>query len=81
MNLVSLKDARKHLGDWVGKAERGTPVTITRRGREVACLVPMTKKIRRPLPDLTLFRASIKVRVRGGSLTDELLAMRREERD
>ena len=31
-----------------------------------------------PLPDLTEFRASVKIK--GRSLTDELLAMRREER-
>ncbi len=78
MNPVNLKEARKHLGDLVGKAELGTSVTITRRGRKVARLVPIEKKSLKPLPDLTLFRALITVE--GRSLTDELLAMRREER-
>ncbi len=78
MNSVNLKEARKHLGNLVEKAERGTPVTLTRRGREVVRLVPIEKASTKPLPDLTSFRASIKVK--GKTLTDELLIMRREER-
>jgi prevent-host-death family protein len=78
MNSVNLKEARKHLGNLVDKAERGTSVTITRRGRKVARLVPMEKESHQSLPDLALFRASIKVK--GGSLTDALLSMRLEER-
>ena len=78
MNPVNLREARRRLGDLVGAAERGESVIITRRGRKVARLVPIGKKFLKQLPDLTRFRASIKVK--GGSLTDELLAMRREDR-
>jgi prevent-host-death family protein len=73
-----LKEARKNLGELVGAAEHGESTTITRRGRQVARLVPIEKKVSGRLPDLTQFRASIKMK--GKSLTDELLAMRNEER-
>ncbi len=78
MNSINLKEARKHLGDLVAEVERGASVAITRRGRKVARLVPMEKESPQSLPDLALFRASIKVK--GGSLTDALLSMRHEER-
>ena len=78
MNTVKLKEARSHLGELVNAAERGESVVITRRGRDVALLVPAPRRAVKPLPDLSDFRASIKVR--GGSLTSELMAMRKEER-
>jgi prevent-host-death family protein len=78
MNQVSMKEARKRLGVLVQAAERGETVTITRRGRKVARLVPAAKKSIKGLPDLTGFRASLKVG--GRSLTEELLAQRKEER-
>jgi len=78
MATVKLSEARKRLSELVRAAERGESVTITRRGREVARIVPAEKKPLKPLPDLTDFRASIKIK--GRSLTEELLAMRREER-
>ena len=78
MSTVSIREAREHLSDLVAAAERGEAVTITRRGKKVARLVPLAAKKSRGLPDLSEFRASIKVK--GRSLTDELLAMRREER-
>ena len=79
MSPVSLKRARERLGDLVRAAERGEPVVITRRGREVARLVPVERSRRRGLPDLSAFRASLKVS--GKSLTRELLDLRDEERD
>ena len=39
MRAISLKEARKHLGDLVRAAERGESIVITRRGRGVARLV------------------------------------------
>ena len=79
MDQVSLKEARRRLSDLVRAAERGESVTITRRGRRVARLVPVEDEPgRKGLPDLSKFRASIKTK--GRSLTDELLAMRQEER-
>jgi prevent-host-death family protein len=78
MNTINAKEARKKLGDLINAAERGESVVITRRGKKVAELGPVRKRSRRGLPDLTAFRASIKVK--GRSLTEELLAQRREER-
>lgn len=78
MDRVNMIEARKRLSELVRAAERGESITITRRGKEVARIVPAGEKPLKPLPDLTEFRASNKVK--GLSLTDELLAMRREER-
>lgn len=78
MGKVSMKEARERLSELVRAAEHGEATTITRRGKEVARIVPAEQKSLKPLPDLTEFRASIKVK--GRSLTEELLAMRREER-
>ena len=78
MGPVSLKDARKRLGDLVRAAENGETTVITRRGKTVARIAPVEKKPVKGLPDLTEFRASIKIK--GRSMTEELLAMRREER-
>lgn len=78
MGPVSIKEARQHLSDLVDAAERGETIVITRRGKEVARLAPVERQ-RPRLPDLTAFRARIKIR--GRSLTEELLAMRQEERD
>jgi len=78
MDAVGIKEARERLSELVRAAERGETVTITRRGKEVARIVPAGPRVLKPLPDLTEFRASIKIE--GRSLTDELLAMRREER-
>ena len=78
MTTINLKEARKRLGELVTAVEHGETVVLTRRGRAVARLVPPKRNRRKQLPDLSEFRASIKVK--GRSLTEELLAMRREER-
>lgn len=78
MGPVNLKEARRRLSDLVTAAERGETVVITRRGKEVARIAPLSPKPLKRFPDLAEFRASIKLK--GRSLTDELLAMRREER-
>jgi len=59
---VNLKEARKRLSDLVRAAEYGETTVITRRGKRVACIVPVKKSRRRGLPDLTEFRNSIKLR-------------------
>ena len=78
MGDVNLKEARRRLGQLVDAAERGETTVITRRGKEVARLVPMHEQPLPGLPDLAEFRASLKPK--GRSLTDELLAQREEER-
>jgi prevent-host-death family protein len=75
---VSLTEARRRLGALVKAAERGQSVTITRRGRKVARLVPAEAAPAKGLPDLTEFRKSIKVR--GRSLSEVVIALRSDER-
>ena len=78
MGTITLKEARKRLGDLVDAAEHGETVVITRRGVKVVRICPVDNATPRGLPDLTAFRASIKMK--GPSLTDELFAHRRDER-
>ena len=70
MGTINLKEARRRLGDLVNAAERGESTVITRRGRKVARIVPLDRKPRRGLPDLTEFRASLKVK---GKLLSEIV--------
>ena len=78
MNTVSMKEARERLSELVRAAERGEAVTITRRGKEVARLVPAAQKPLMPLPDLSAFRASIEVK--GKPLSQTVIDMRSGER-
>ena len=78
MGPVSMKEARERLSDLVRAAEHGETTVITRRGKTVARIAPVERKPLKGLPDLTEFRKSIKIK--GRSMTEELLAMRREER-
>ncbi len=59
MGKVNLKQARARLSELVRAAERGESVTITRRGKEVARIVPVSEEPVLPLPDLSELRASI----------------------
>jgi len=78
MGPVSMKEARERLSELVRAAEHGESTVITRRGKTVALIAPIEKKPLKRFPDLTEFRKSIKIK--GRSMTEELLAMRREER-
>ena len=78
MDTVNMKEARKRLSDLIAAAERGESVVITRRGRKVARLVPVSKQPAGELPKLGDFRASLKVK--GKSLSETVIAMRAEER-
>lgn len=78
MGPVNLKEARRRLGALVKAAERGQSVVITRRGRNVARLVPAEATPATGLPDMTEFRKSI--RIKGRPLSKTVVAMRAEER-
>lgn len=75
---VNLKEARQRLGHLVDAAARGEVVIITRRGKKVAVLTAVVDESRRPLPDLSDFRASIEVR--GKPISETVLDERREAR-
>lgn len=73
MGTMPLKEARKRLGDLVAAAEKGQSTIITRRGRKVASIGPIRE--RAPLPDLTTFRETIKVK--GEPLSETVVRARR----
>ena len=78
MATISVSEARKRLSELVRAAERGESVSITRRGKEVARIVPPESKRPEPLPDLTEFRKSIKIK--GKPLSQVVSEMRDEAR-
>lgn len=78
MANVSCKQARQNFAQLIETARRGTPVTITRRGREVAKLTGIAPSHRPGLPDLAVFRAALKSCQRGRSVT--IAHLRRAER-
>ena len=78
MDTVNMSEARKRLSELVRAAERGKSVVIRRRGKEVARIVPAGRRPLRQLPDLSAFRASIKIKGKG--LSETVVAMRDDER-
>lgn len=78
MHTVNAREARRRLSDLLSAAEHGGTISITRRGREVARLTPPEEPGVSRLPDLSEFRAAIKVK--GKPLSETILDMRNEER-
>jgi len=78
MSPVNLKEARRRLGDLVRAAERGESTIITRRGKKVARIVPVSESPRAEFPDLAPLRASVKVK--GKPLSEVVIESRREAR-
>ena len=78
MNRVNMREARRRFSDIVNAAERGKSTVITRRGREVARVEPVGPSKGRALPDLSEFRASI--RVKGKPLSQVVIDRRKEAR-
>ena len=79
MSSVSIRTARQKMSSLIEEVQNGGSVTITKRGREVARIVPIRPdKTPGRLPDLTEFRKSIKYS--GKSLAEDVRAMRRAER-
>lgn len=78
MRSVSIRDARAHLADLIAQVGTGQAVAITRRGREVARLIPAAQAAR-PLPSRENARAAM---VKHGAKTTSstVATMRSEER-
>jgi prevent-host-death family protein len=74
---VNVKEARAQISALLDKAQKGEEVTILRRGKQIARLVPVDGPSRR-LPDLTEFRNSIAVN--GKPLSQAVIQGRDEER-
>ena len=77
MKTVSVAEARRKLRALLEEVSSGRAVSVVRRGREVARLVPPERRGRR-LPALGSFRASI--RVKGEPMSRDVLRVRREAR-
>ena len=78
MVQVSVREARAHLRELVDRVAAGDQVSLTRRGCEVARLVPPKRKPRR-MPSLAAFRQSLLDE--GAKVTDStVVEMRKEER-
>lgn len=74
---VNVKELRKHLAQFIHQVETGEEIAITRHGKVVARLLPPNQTPVQ-LPDLTEFRASIKLK--GEGPLETLLSLRDEAR-
>jgi prevent-host-death family protein len=77
MKTVSVAEARKNLKSLLDEVSAGHQVSVIRRGREVARLMPPPQRGRR-LPTLGSFRASI--RVTGEPVSRAVVRARRKAR-
>jgi len=74
---VSVRGARESLRRLLDQVQAGDEVVVLRRGVEVGKLVPPDRKIL-PLPDLSSFRAAVKLR--GRVLSRDIREARRSSR-
>jgi prevent-host-death family protein len=77
MEQVSVKDIRNNLREYLDRVEAGEEIVVTRRGKEIARIVPPRREPKR-FPDLTEFRKSIEIR--GERPLEALLKLREESR-
>jgi prevent-host-death family protein len=78
MNMeVNIKEARGKFSALINQVEEGAEIILTRRGKEVARMVPSPTRAKR-LPSLKEFRKSIKVS--GKPLSATVIEGREEER-
>jgi prevent-host-death family protein len=68
-NIISAFDAKTHLSRLLQEVEQGAAITITRRGKPVARLVPVEKEPS-PLRADEVFRAFQEIRSRAKGRTD-----------
>jgi len=74
---VSVRGARESLRRLLDQVQAGDEVVVLRRGVEVGKLVPPDRKTL-PLPDLSSFRAAVKLR--GRVLSRDIREARRSSR-
>lgn len=74
MTTIGSYDAKTHLARLLDDAERGKSVTITRRGREVARLVPASRQITQPDEVIAALRAERRGVRRGRSSVSKMIA-------
>jgi len=78
MLQINIKDFRDQLAQFISQVEAGEEIAITRRGKVVARLLPPPPQTPLQFPDLTEFRASIKLK--GEGPLETLLHLREETR-
>lgn len=74
---IGAKEARGKFSSLLKAVEKGEEITILRRGKQIARLIP-SKNSKRTLPSLKEFRASI--RSKGGPLSADVVRGRERER-
>lgn len=77
MHTITTREARRTLSSLLNEAEHGSVISITRRGQEVARLVPPESKKNNRFPNMSEFRNSIKVK--GKPTSQVVVDMRNEE--
>lgn len=77
MGTITGREARSNFRDVMDRVQAGEEITVLRRGKPVARIVPPRSGCE-PLPDLTEFRDSIQVRGQSlrASLSEEREAAR-----
>ncbi len=59
MRSAGIREARQNLSVLLEEVARGRELTLTDRGKPVACLVPPDRVAARPFPGRAAFRASL----------------------
>lgn len=58
MHTVTVAQAKSHFSKILNWVEAGEEVVVTRRGRPIACIGAVAKKLK-PIPSLAAFRAQL----------------------
>jgi len=72
-NTVSAFDAKTHLSQLLQEVEKGRVITITRRGKVVARLIPAAEEDAASVDDILAELSAIRKRVKGGYDIKELI--------
>ena len=75
METISVAETKSHLSELLNRVARGEEIVITRRGRPVARLMPVSSA-KRPVSSLAEFRSHVP---RPDIAASEVLRMLREE--
>jgi prevent-host-death family protein len=58
MHSISVAEAKAHLSEILDRVEAGEEIVITRRGKPIAHITPISKPLK-PIPSLAEFRATL----------------------
>lgn len=72
-NTVSAFDAKTHLSQLLQEVEKGRVITITRRGKVVARLIPAAEEDAASVDEILTELSAIRKRVKGGYDIKELI--------